>query len=251
MEINDVMERVESRRVPEFRLFEEALAGELFDRLVCAVRATGDERIGRSYATNFWFPLDAKPTNVAEEAIVVLRRLVEPPPECIGIEWWLGRLGQGQRLRYHFDRDMTVRKQTGQLVHPLNASVLYLNTCPSSPTVILDQVPSPDGKSRIPEKSQFRNKFEAVPNHYVVFPGNRRHGVIPRSRSSKTSIDQDRASETSELRLTLLVNYWDRRPLPPICLDYDGSIYGCLRDEEFFRRDGRYAHSVAPVSTNS
>jgi hypothetical protein len=40
------------------------------------------------------------------------------------------------------------------------------------------------------------------------------------------------------MRLTLLVNYWDRRPMPPICFDYDGAIYGDLSDPQFFRAGG-------------
>ena len=36
------------------------------------------------------------------------------------------------------------------------------------------------------------------------------------------------APRQAGLRLTLLVNYWDRRPLPPVCRDYDGTIYAAL-----------------------
>ncbi|MBW2422298.1 MAG: hypothetical protein JRH19_27450 [Deltaproteobacteria bacterium] len=227
-----MVERGDSRRIPDLRLFEGALREELFGRLVRAVRTLGDEQLRRNYTTTFWLPLEQDPTNVAEEAVLELLELVDPAPHCIGVEWWLGRLARGEKLRFHFDRDMTIRKKTGQYVHPLHGSVLYLNAFPSSPTVILDQVPSPDGKSRIPEKSQSRVAFEAVPNHYVVFPGNRRHGVIPASSRSKRAKPADVAeeeSEASERRLTLLVNYWERRPLPPICFDYDGTIYADLR----------------------
>jgi hypothetical protein len=28
-----------------------------------------------------------------------------------------------------------------------------------------------------------------------------------------------------------LVNYWDRRPMPPNCRDYDGSIYAAILNE--------------------
>ena len=33
-------------------------------------------------------------------------------------------------------------------------------------------------------------------------------------------------------RLTLLINYWDRRPLPPVCRDYDGTVYKALQEED-------------------
>jgi hypothetical protein len=216
----------ELRRVPDIGVFEEVLPGSLFERLVRAVRTIGGERLKRNYTTTFWFPKGADPANVAEEAVVELLKLVDPPPTCTGMEWWLGRLAYGEKLRFHFDRDMTIRKKTGQYVHPQLASVLYLNSFPSSPTVILDQVPALDGKTRVPEKPQFRKAIEAVANRYFVFPGNHRHGVIPEK--------QEGERKTSETRLTLLVNYWDRRPLPPVCFDYDGTIYGDLKSPEVF-----------------
>ena len=234
MEISEMSDSTAQSGAPKIRLFEEALSGSLFERLVRAVRSIGDERLKRNYTTTFWFPRGADPTNVAEEAVVELLKLVDPAPECTGIEWWLGRLGHGEKLRFHFDRDMTLRKQTGQYVHPLEGSVFYLNSFPSSPTVVLDQIPSPDGKSRIPAKPEFRKAVDAVSNRYVVFPGNLRHGVIPESNKAKQGDDAENERRSSQIRLTLLVNYWERRPLPPICFDYDGTIYGRLRDEDVF-----------------
>lgn len=203
-------------------VFEEALPGSVFERLARAVRSIGRERIKRNYTTTFWMPVGIEPRNVAEEAALLLQDLAAPGPTCVGIEWWLGRLRYGQKLRLHFDRDMTLRKQTGQFVHPLRASALYLNDFPSSPTVILDQVPSPDGKSRIPARGATRNLIEPAPNRYSVFPGNLRHGVIP-------DVETDEETD-GELRLSLLVNFWDHRPLPPLGFEYDGSIYPALSE---------------------
>ena len=210
----------------DIRCFEGALPEALFDRLVRAVRAVGRRRLKRNYTTTFWFSRDASPGNVAEECVQVLARHAAPGDSCVGIEWWLGRLARGEKLRYHFDRDMKLRQITGQLVHPMMASVLYLNAFPSSPTVVLDQIASPDGSSRIPPKPERREKVPAVPNRYLVFPGGLRHGVIPQKDSSSREAEGD----PGELRLTLLVNYWNRRPLPPLCKEYDGSVYPSLRD---------------------
>lgn len=218
-------------QVPECRVFEEALPGSLFERLVRAVRSVGNERLKKNYTTTFWYPNDAEPTNVVEETVIELSKLVNPPDNCSGVEWWLGRLGHGEKLRYHFDRDMTVRKKTGEFLHPAYSSVLYLNTFPASPTVILNQVPTPDGKSRIPPKPTARKSVDAVSNRYIVFPGNIRHGVIP------DRVEQ--INPTSEKRLTLLVNFWINRPLPPICFDYDGKIYGGLQEGDVFQARGQ------------
>ncbi len=224
-------DRVESSQDAEICLFEEALPGPLFEQLVHAVRSLGNERMkaNGSYTTTFWFPRDAEPTNLAEAAIVELLKLVEPGSECIGTEWWLGRLGAGKELRFHFDRDLALKRKTGESIHPLHSSVLYLNEFPNSPTVILDQVLAADGKTRVPEKAEFGKSIDAVANHYVLFPGTLRHGVIPGWGNTEAS--NATKSKSDELRLTLLVNYWHRRPLAPICTDYDGTVYSKLRTE--------------------
>ena len=207
-------------------LFEDALPQPLFRRLASAVREVGTEGMEGmgSYSTTFWLPRGARPANVVEEAVVKLCALVRPGPRCIGMEWWLGRLKHGESLPFHTDRDRSLRKQTGQIVHPLWSSILYLNRFPSSPTVVFDQVLSPDGKSWVPPEPTFGKSLEAVPNHYAVFRGDLRLGVTPNGEDHR-----GKTKRSPELRLTLLVNYWDRRPMPPNCRDYDGSVYGALQ----------------------
>ncbi len=234
MNSEQIDDYLESHQAPEISLFEEALPGSLFERLTRAIRSIGKQRRRRTYNTTFWFPLGASPTNVAEEAIVELVKLANPAPECLGIEWWLGRLDHGKQLDFHFDRDLTLYNKTGQFVNPLHGSILYLNSFPSSPTVVLDQIPSADGSSKIPEKPKYTQAIEAVSNRYMVFPGNLLHGVIPNKGRSKLDKFLAKGFKSSEMRLSLLVNYWDRRPLPPICFDYDGTIYGQLKDKHVF-----------------
>src|SRR5438477_6812973 len=184
-----------------------------------------------SYNTTFWFPSGATPTNIVEESISKLYDLVRPGPKCIGMEWWLGRLKFGEALPFHTDRDRSLRHLTGQIVHPLWSSILYLNRFPSSPTVVLDQVLSPDGKSWVPPKVDSRVSLDAIPNHYVVFRGDLRHGVVANSSTQEVASQTVKTEGPPNLRLTLLVNYWDRRPAPPNCRDYDGTIYPSLRHE--------------------
>ena len=209
-------------------LFEDALPQPLFRHLAHAVRKVGSEGMEDmgSYNTTFWLPRRVKPGNIAEECVVKLCALVRPGPRCIGMEWWLGRLHYGESLPFHTDRDRSLRKQTGQVVHPLWSSILYLNRFPNSPTVIYDQVLSPDGKSWIPPEPTFGRSLDAVPNHYAVFQGDLRHGVVASGIHQKPS----KPKNVPELRLTLLVNYWDRRPMPPNCRDYDGSVYSALQN---------------------
>lgn len=220
----------------KINLFEDALPAALFRRLGRAVRAVGTERMEdmATYSTTFWFPIGTRPFNVVEETVSLLFTLVQPGIECIGMEWWLGRLKHGESLPFHTDRDRSLRKETGQIVHPLWSSILYLNRFPGSPTIVFDQVLSADGKSWIPPQAEYGQTLDAIPNHYVVFRGDLRHGVVAQGSQGKGQPGDEPmegAKQSDELRLTLLVNYWDRRPAPPNCRDYDGSIYRALQDE--------------------
>jgi hypothetical protein len=216
----------------KINLFKDALPISLFRRLARAVQAVGTERMENmgSYDTTFWFPIGATPTNIVEESVSKLYELARPGPKCIGMEWWLGRLKFGEELPFHTDRDRSLRHQTGQIVHPLWSSILYLNRFPSSPTVVLDQVLSADGNSWIPPVAEAGRSLDAVPNHYVTFRGDLRHGVVANGTSKK--FGRPKKNENyPELRLTLLVNYWDRRPSAPNCRDYDGTIYPAIQNE--------------------
>ena len=196
----------------EIVVHKNALPVSVFRRLVRAVRRIGDERLVEGYTTNFWYGFDTRPVNLAEEVIMQLLPLVRPGASCIGAEWWLGRLRYGESLPLHFDRDLSLEAQSGEVVYPLWSSILYLNRYPSSPTVILGRAadkgsPPAGGKAVYPS-----------PNHYVIYRGDLQHGVFAKRTPPKSS----------GMRLTFLVNFWDRRPLPPVCRDYDGTVYGAL-----------------------
>jgi len=229
-------------------LFEDALPQPLFRRLAQAVRNVGTEGMEdmRSYSTTFWLPRRTKPTNVVEECVLKLSALVRPGPRCIGMEWWLGRLKHGESLPFHTDRDRSLRKQTGQIVHPLWSSILYLNPFPSSPTIVYDQVLSPDGNSWVPPEPTFGKSLDAVPNHYAVFRGDLRHGFVANGAGQESPGPQNKIKKPPELRLTLLINYWDRRPMPPNCRDYDGSVYSALRNGYSPRKQSAHSGKRKP-----
>src|SRR6266436_4164792 len=191
----------------KINLFKDALPKAHFRRLGRAVHAVGTERMENmgSYNTTFWFPIGVNPTNIVEECISKLYALVRPGPNCIGMEWWLGRLKFGEGLAFHTDRDRSLRHQTGEIVHPLWSSILYLNRFPSSPTIVYDQVLAPDGQSWIPPKPRAGRALEAVPNHYAVFRGDLRHGVVANGSGHKTTSRSTEAKKSPALRLTLLI----------------------------------------------
>jgi len=211
---------IQLSQLTQIRLYDDALPLSLYHRLHKAMASIGDEKpAGKdTYSRTFWFKRNAVPSNVVEEALLELEKWAEPAADYMGMEWWIGRLKRGKKLSFHFDRDLSLSRDTGRSVFPMLSSVYYLNQFDSSPTVLLDQVPGEDGKSKVPEKVKLSASVSAIPNHYLVFPGKLRHGVIP----DISKLEQD---DPDAYRLTLLVNYWDRKPSAPVCSIYDGSVY--------------------------
>ncbi len=206
-------------QIPGVRVVENALPESLFERLHAAVIALGSERKKDYYSTTFWSPRDATPTNLVEECVAAVLPLVDPGPQCVGIEWWIGRLRPGQKLRMHFDRDLSLYKEAGRLVHPIFGSALFLNAFASSPLILVEQRSSPDGKRRVPPNALLKQTVEPVPNRYAIFPGDLRHGVKPQKE-----FESD-VNDPAAFRLSLLINYWGQRPSAPLGREYDGSIY--------------------------
>src|SRR5207248_3689997 len=165
--------RTIARKAPmeKINLFEDALPPALFRRLGRAVRAIGTERMENmgAYSTTFWFPVGTKRANVVEESVSLLFTLVQPGPECIGMEWWLGRLKRGESLPFHTDRDRSLTKETGQIVHPPASSNLDLHRSPPSPTIAFTPGSSPNGTPSIPPKTECGQTRGAVPQRHVVF----------------------------------------------------------------------------------
>jgi len=188
-----------SSQLAHIRLFERALPVELHERLLRAFIAIGDETPGGkdTYSRTFWYQRGHHASNLAEEAIQELQRHANPPDYCGGAEWWVGRLRHGKKLALHFDRDLSHSHKTGQLRHPVLSSVYYLNRSDSSPTLVLDQIPGADGRSKVPNPARLSTSVAAIANNYVVFPGNLRHGVIPDRSKLRTE-------DSSDSRLTLL-----------------------------------------------
>jgi len=98
-----------------------------------------------------------------------------------------------------------------------------------------------------PPEAIFGRTVEAVPNVYVAFRGNLRHGVVVKPARRQSACNSKKMDKSPKLRLTLLVNYWDRRPIPPVCRDYDGTIYGALQRGKGAKRVTTDHHSMLDV----
>ena len=92
------------------------------------------------------------------------------------------------------------------MAFPVLSSITYI-TGFGAPTLILNQT-SLDGNIEFPEVPH--EGFLSYPkrNRHVIFRGDLNHGV-----SHTLSMD-----DNSEQRVTLLVNWWARKPMEPNCL---------------------------------
>lgn len=188
------------------RVIEGALPPALFRRARSAVARLGTQRLRESYFTTFWLPRDAPAVNPVEEAVAVLWRIADPGPRCSGAEWWIGRsYTTAVPIGFHFDQDVKARRG---LRHPIFSSVLFFNRVRGGQLAITDQRAGPRGEPR-PRVPGALQAVAPAPNRYVVFDGRLFHGVLDAKGSTP---GRKLAGPRGRLRLTLVVNFWTRRP---------------------------------------
>jgi len=196
------------------RVIDAALPDALVRRARAAITRLGRERLRSSYFTTFWLPRGVAPAHVVEEAALALWKLARPRG-CAGAEWWIGRSHTTRiPLEFHFDQDVKGRRRR----HPRLSSVFFFNPVRGGQLAVTDQIPGGGAATRL----------ETIPprrNRYAVFPGNLLHGVLDaRGRSPGRRLP----GPAGRLRVTLVVNYWERRPTDVPTWDESG-IYRSLR----------------------
>ncbi|GAC1343654.1 MAG: hypothetical protein NVSMB23_17710 [Myxococcales bacterium] len=168
--------------------------------------------LDESYFTTFWLPRVSLTgprrarRHPVEELVALLWATAKPPRGCAGVEWWIGRAyTDALPIGFHFDHDV---KGRGRRRHPLLSSVFFFNRVRGGQLALTDQLP---GRGGAPLPAVPTALSVAVPrrNRYVVFRGDRFHGVLDaqgraRSRASR--------APSGRLRVTLVINFWDRRP---------------------------------------
>ena len=178
--------------------------GALPDALVARGRRAISKLEGMrdSYFRTFWLSRDAAPANVLEEMVSALSR--SAGVRCAGAEWWVGRAWVDRLpIEFHFDHDL----KGPTLRHPLLSSVFFFNRVRGGHLAVTDQTAGKAHADRLETVKPRRNR-------YAIFAGNLFHGVLggPRGR----------------LRVTLVVNYWDRRPTRVTTWQESG-VYRSLR----------------------
>jgi len=180
------------------RVIEAALPRPLVLRAREAIARIGGEGLRQSYFTTFWLPRGAAPAHPVEEAVLALWRLAGAR-RCAGAEWWIGRAYTTDiPIEFHFDQDVKGRR----LRHPRLSSVFFFNSVRGGQLAVTDQAPARRIATRLETVAPRRNR-------YAVFAGNLLHGVLDaRGRTPAKRLQGPRG----RLRVTLVVNYWDRRP---------------------------------------
>ncbi len=193
---------------PLVSLIDDALPARDFGRLLGAVKSLGSERIRSGYQTTFWFALGSPPSNLVEEAVLSLRERVPGASRGKGVEWWLSRMRTSNvKVDFHCDRDNALAARTGQQVHPLVSSLLYLNRCRGGLLAVTTQPPNPRNQAFAPDRHDF-DFVEPAPNRFCFFKGSLTHGVL----DAKNQIPGARLPRERSLRLAIAINFWHERP---------------------------------------
>ncbi|HTS82329.1 MAG TPA: hypothetical protein VMH40_17120 [Myxococcaceae bacterium] len=189
------------------RVVDGALPPELFRTLREKVVTLGTRGIRRTYQTTFWLDLDARPAALPELGIVALaRRFREAGAR--GVEWWLSRMWTGDvQVDFHRDRDEKLALRGGPERHPRVSSVLFLNRVRGGALVVTAQRPDPRNPAMVPLPLE-ADLVGPRPNRLVVFDGKLTHGVL----DAENQVPTGRLRKRGELRLTVVMNGWTRRP---------------------------------------
>src|SRR4051812_16022028 len=200
-------------RQPLVKIVDDALPPPQFATLVRKVRALGTERLRSTYQTTFWFALDAEASNVVERAIPVLAphalgKRGRRSRQVTGAEWWLSRMNTHDvRVDFHQDRDEKLALSGGALVHPIVSSVFFLNRVKGGLLAITRELPNEENPSLAPDRLEL-DLAAPGPNRFAVFSGELTHGVL----DAQNQVPTGRLPGKGELRLALIVNWWDHRP---------------------------------------
>jgi hypothetical protein len=180
-------------------VIERALPAPLFHRARRAIGRLGTEGLRKSYFTTFWLPRGDEPAHAVEEAVLALSAIAAPAGRWSGTEWWIGRSHTTDLpIGFHFDEDV----KGPRIRHPLLSSVLFFNPVRGGHLAVTDQRPGSGEATRLAT-------VKPRANRYAVFAGDLFHGVLDaRGRTPGRRLP----GPPGRLRVTLVVNFWERRP---------------------------------------
>ena len=197
-------------RKPLVTLIDDVLPAAQHRGLKAAIVKLGRERIVAGYQTTFWYELGTAPTNVVEQAVVVLAQQLPPAKrrKVIGVEWWLSRMRTSNvKVDFHRDRDNARFDETGEERNPRFSSLLYLGACRGGLLAVTPEDPNPENPAFAPDVHDF-DFVEPRANRYTFFEGHLTHGVL----DATNQIPGRRLPREPGVRLAIAVNFWAERP---------------------------------------
>ena len=197
-------------RKPLVTLIDDVLPSAQHRALKAAIVGLGRERIVAGYQTTFWFEFGTTPSNVVEQAVLVLaQRLPQTKRrQVIGVEWWLSRMRTSNvKVDFHRDRDNARFDETGEETNPVVGSVLYLGPCRGGLLAVTKEEPNPENPAFAPDVHDF-DFVEPRANRYALFAGHLPHGVL----DATNQIPGRRLPREPGVRLAIAVNFWAERP---------------------------------------
>lgn len=197
-------------RAPFVTLVEPALPPTQFALLRKKILSLGDERLRESYQTTFWFDLSTPPTNVVEQAVLVLvdHLSVERRRGVTGVEWWLSRMRTSNvKVDFHVDRDNALFDDTGRTVAPHTSSLIYVTKSVGGLLAVTKKKADPSRPACAPDTDDF-DFVEPGPNRFAFFDAKLTHGVL----DARNEIPLKRLPTEPGWRIGIAINFWKRRP---------------------------------------
>lgn len=226
---------------PTLGALDDVLPRTLLDAVESiARRATRFEKSRRDSslkdgkATTFWMERQRfeNPKTAIELAISTLARHVgvyddeKIPGRISGAEWWVQiKSPEDGSISFHFDKDEGIASEERWMKMPYLSSILYVSDV-GGPTVVFNQRTDRRGNEKFPPVPE--EAFLSFPrrNRYVYFRGNLYHGVVGELSPQRGAKSRGRFSNrnVANERVTLLVNFWDTRPMGIYCNEIPDDI---------------------------
>ena len=159
--------------------------------------------------TTWWQPKSEPRRFSIEQMIEIIGKMDFPegmPRNILGAEYWIQERRGDEDGGFHYDKDESAASNKQRMIFPSLSTITYL-TDGGAPTMVLNQTTNQFGNTEVPAvPTEGWLSFPETGKH-LWFRGTAQHGV-------PGSLCQHKCDE---MRLVLLINWWDHAPEPPNC----------------------------------
>tara|TARA_B100000214_G_scaffold63526_2_gene41744 strand:+ start:959 stop:1792 length:834 start_codon:yes stop_codon:yes gene_type:complete len=187
----------------------ETVKGECRKMHSCSTKIIGPIRDNKY--TTFWLGKDDEPESFIEYIVKNISIQDHPngfPSNYEGIEWWSQVRDTKEDIVFHYDKDEGTASVYQKFIHPIKTTITYLTNV-GGPTAILNDENYDNGYLSFPKV-----------NKHIVVDGHLFHGVIGPLNKIKPTKDSN--------RITLVVNYYEKKPIEPNCIKVPHNIISLI-----------------------